>query len=196
MDTTRTPIYPISPILLNRRSLRAMNGKPIEAEQLFSLFEAARWAPSSYNNQPWRFIYGKKGTKHFDTLFSLLVEANQSWCKNAAVLVCVLSKTTFDHNRKPSITHSFDAGSAFENLCLEGCSQNLVVHGMQGFNYELAKSALQVPDDHQVEAMIAIGNPAPRESLSPELLEKEVPTHRRPLEEIVFEGVYQKKTSK
>lgn len=183
MNNPRSSLYPISSIILNRRSLRSMNGEVIDDNQLMSLFEAARWAPSSYNNQPWRFIFGKKDTRHFDTLFSLLVEANQSWCKNAAVLVCVASKTTFDRNDKPSITHSFDTGTAFENLLLEGCQQNLIVHGMQGFDYEKAKTVLSIPDDYKVEAMIAIGKPA-----SKELLENEVTTSRKPLEEIVFEG--------
>lgn len=186
----RTSVYPINPIILNRRSLRAMNGQPLENNELFALFEAARWAPSSYNGQPWRFIYGKKGTEHFERLYSLLIEFNQSWCKEAGVLVCVISRMSFEKNNKPSKTHSFDTGSAFENLCLEGTSKGYVVHGLQGFDYEAAKEKLHVPDNYQVEAMIAIGKPAPKETLRPELLEKEVPSNRKPLTEIIFEGTF------
>ena len=111
MKKTRNPQYPIHPMILNRRSLRAMTGEPILLEQLFVLFEAARWAPSSYNNQPWRFIYGLKESKSFDLLFSLLIKFNQSWAKNASALVLIFSKKTFDKNEKPARTHSFDTGN-------------------------------------------------------------------------------------
>lgn len=186
----RKPNYPIESMILNRRSLRAMTGDSISDEELFTLFEAARWAPSSYNGQPWRFIYGKKGTKHFESLYSLLIEFNQQWTKNAAVLICIISRTTFEKNDKPAITHSFDTGSAFENLCLQGTSMGLVVHGMQGFNYEKAKISLNVPDNYQVEAMVAVGKEGAKETLPQDLLEKEVVSQRKPLDEIIFEGSF------
>src|SRR3989339_1514429 len=119
MSTLRTASFPIEPLILNRWSPRAMSGEPISSEELMSLFEAARWAPSAYNNQPWRFIYAQSGTEHWKNLFGLLVEFNQGWTHAASALVVVLSKKTFDHNGEPSITHQFDTGAAWENLALE-----------------------------------------------------------------------------
>jgi nitroreductase len=89
-----------------------MTGEELDEDTMMTLFEAARWAPSSYNNQPWRFIYAKRNTLHWDKLFNLLAEANKVWTKNAAVLVVVISRKNFEHNEKYSITHQFDAGAA------------------------------------------------------------------------------------
>lgn len=186
----RQPTYSIQPFILNRWSPRALSGESITDEELMSLFEAARWAPSSYNNQPWRFVYAKRETEHWDRLFGLLGEFNQSWTHKAAVLVVVISKTTFDFNGKPSVTHAFDTGAAWENLALEASARGLIAHGMEGFDYAKAKTALNVPDDHEVHAMIAIGKPGKKEDLPPDLQEREVPSDRRPLKEIVMEGSF------
>ncbi len=185
----REPTYPIDPLFLHRRSLRAMTGETIKKELLFSLFEAARWAPSSYNSQPWRFLYAMRETEAFSLFFSFLVEFNQGWCKNASSLVLVLSHKVLAKG-KPSITHSFDTGAAVENLSLQGMLHNLVVHSMQGFNYERAQKELKIPSEYQVEAMIAVGIPADKEVLSKELQEKEVPSQRKPLEQILCEGTF------
>ena len=104
--------HDIHPLILNRWSPRSMTGEEISDKELMPLFEAARWAPSSYNNQPWRFIYVKRNTKEWQKFFELMGEFNQSWTKNAAALVIVISYKNFDHNSKPSRTHSFDAGAA------------------------------------------------------------------------------------
>lgn len=189
-NSGRKADHSIHPLLLNRWSPRAMTGEPITQEELMSLFEAARWAPSSYNNQPWRFLYAKKGTPHFDTFFDLLVEFNKSWCKKAAVLGVVLSEKIFEKTKKPSITHALDTGAAWENLALEGNGRNLVVHGMQGFDYVKAKTVLNVPDEFEVLAMFAVGKPAPKETLSKELQEKEAPSSRKTVSEFVFEGSF------
>lgn len=184
----RTPDHEINPLILNRWSPRAMSGEPIDQETINSLFEAARWAPSSYNGQPWRFIYARKGMPQFDTFMKLLVEFNQSWCKNAAMLTVIISRKTFEDNNAPSPTHSFDTGAAWENLALEGTSRNLVVHGMAGFDYEKARSELQIPSHFEILAMFAVGHPAPKESLPEGLKEKEAPAMRKKLKEIVMEG--------
>ena len=186
----RTPNYPIEPYILNRWSPRAMSGEEMSDEELMTLFEAARWAPSSYNNQPWRFIYAKRDTEHWEKFFNLMVEFNQNWAKNAAVLVVVVSKKTFDKNEKPSVTHAFDAGAAWENLALEAAHRGLVAHGMEGFDYEKAQRKLNIPDDHEVHAMIAIGKRGKKEDLPEKMQEMEVPSERRPLEEIVMEGSF------
>lgn len=165
-----------------------MNGEPMTHDELMTLFEAARWAPSSYNAQPWRFIYAHRESEHWQTFFGLLGEWNQQWCKNASALVVVVSRKNFAYNEKPSVTHQFDAGAAWENLAIQASSTGYVAHGMQGFDYEAARSGLNIPDDYTVLAMIAIGKPGKKEDLPQDMQEQEAPNDRRPLNEIVIEG--------
>ncbi|HJT47531.1 MAG TPA: nitroreductase family protein [Nitrososphaeraceae archaeon] len=190
VSTRRQSTYKINPLILNRWSPRSMTGEELDEETIMSLFEAARWAPSSYNNQPWRFIYAKRNTVHWDKLFNLLAEPNKVWTKNAAVLVVVIARRNFEHNEKYSITHQFDAGAAWENLALEASSRGLAVHAMQGFDYEQARTDLEIPNNFDVMAMIAIGRRGPKENLPPQLHEKEHPNDRKPLTEIVMEGQF------
>ena len=186
----RRPDFEIDPIFLNRWSPRSMSGDEISQEVLFSLFEAARWAPSSNNNQPWRFIYARRNTARWPVFFDLLTEQNKIWAKNAAVLIVVVSKKTFDYNERPARTHSYDAGAAWENFALQGSLKALVVHGMQGFDYDRARTALNIPDVFQVEAMIAVGLPGRKEELPQALQEREMPSPRKNLSEIVMEGSF------
>ncbi len=174
----------------NRWSPRAMSGDALTDVEFLPLFEAARWAPSSYNNQPWRFIVAKRNTPEWQVLFGLMGEFNQSWAKNAALLVVVISRVNFEHNDKPSRTHSFDTGSAWENLALEGSNRGLVVHGMEGFDYDKAKIDLNIPNDFAVEAMVAIGKPGKKEDLPEQLQEKETPSTRKPLKDVLFNGFF------
>ncbi len=168
-----------------------MSGADLDEAALLNLFEAARWAPSANNNQPWRFIYARRDTPRWEVFFELLAEGNRIWAKNAAVLIAVISKTTFDSG-SPARTHSYDAGAAWVSLALQGSLKNLVVHCMQGFDYDKAKEALRVPDDYAVEAMIAVGRPGNKEDLPEYLQEREFPSPRKKLDEIVMEGVFQK----
>lgn len=167
-----------------------MTGEEIEDKELMSLFEAARWAPSSYNNQPWRFIYAKRNTEHWNRLFNLLIDFNKSWAKNAAALVVIVSRKTFEYNGAPYPTYQFEAGAAWENLALEANARGLVTRAIGGFNYEKAKEELKIPDDYDVIAMVAIGKKAPKESLPAELREEEFPSERKPLQEIAMEGIF------
>ena len=185
--------YNINPIFVNRWSPRSMSGEEISHDDLMGLFEAARWAPSSYNNQPWRFIYAKRNTENWDRIYSLMVEGNKIWAKNASVLVVVVSRRDFEYNEKPARTYQFDAGSAWENLALEATSRGLVTHAMQGFDYDKAKVDLEVPENFDVMAMIAIGKRGQKESLPSNLQKNEYPTDRKPLEEIVMEGRFKTK---
>ena len=180
----------INPLFVNRWSPRAMSGEEISHDDLMGLFEAARWAPSSYNNQPWRFIYAMRNTDHWQRLFSLLIDWNKIWAQNAAVIVAVISRKNFEFNEKPAITHQFDAGAAWENLALEATTRGLVTHGMQGFDYNEARKALQVPDSFDVMAMIAIGKLGQKENLPSDLQEREYPSDRKSLKEIVMEGKF------
>ena len=189
----RKPTFKINHLILNRWSPRSMTGEELDDDTIMSLFEAARWAPSSYNNQPWRFIYAKRNTKYWDKLFDLLAEPNKIWAKNAAVLVVVASNKNFEINGKFSITHKYDTGAAWENLALEATSRGLVAHGMQGFDYKKAREDLEIPEDFDVMAMIAIGKRGPKENLPSNLQEKENPNDRKPLNEIIMEGSFKRK---
>lgn len=182
--------HPIDRLFLDRWSPRAMSGEEIPEQELMPLFEAARWAPSAYNNQPWRFLYARRSSQSWPLLFDLLVEPNKVWARNAAALLLIVSKTTFDHNGKPSVTHSFDCGAAWGSLALQGALRGYVVHGMQGFDYDRARVSLKIPDDYRVEAMAAVGRPGPLESLSEELRQRESPSDRKQLAETVCEGVF------
>lgn len=190
VQTKRMSEYSINPLILNRWSPRSMTGEELNDEDIMSLFEAARWAPSSFNNQPWRFIYAKRNTGYWDRLFNLLVDTNKSWAKNAALLAVVISRKNFEFNGKPARTHQFDAGSAWENLALEASSRGIVAHGMQGFDYEKARTELGIPADFEVMAMIAIGKRGPKENLPTELQDKEKPNDRKALKDIIMEGTF------
>jgi len=184
----RKPDHPIESLFLKRWSPRAMKGEGLSDNDLLRLFEAARWAPSTYNEQEWRFLYAHRSTPHWGQFFHLLVDANQVWCANASVLVVVLSHKVFTRNGKTNPVHTFDTGAAFENLALQGAAMNLVVHGMAGFDYEKARRELKVPDDYSVEAMIAIGQPGDPSNLPDELREREVPSGRKPVSELICAG--------
>ncbi|MCU0788554.1 MAG: nitroreductase family protein [Verrucomicrobia bacterium] len=188
--SVRKPEHPIETLFLKRWSPRAMSGEPLPRADLMRLFEAARWAPSTYNEQEWRFLYAHRATPAWASFFNLLMEANQSWCERASVLVVVLSHKVFTRNGKPNPVHTFDTGAAFENLALQGAAMDLVVHGMAGFDFNKAREALKVPDDYAVEAMIAVGLPGDPAALPGDLREREYPSDRKPLSELVFEGAF------
>jgi len=186
----RTADHPIEDIFMQRWSPRAMSGEPISDAELLTLFEAARWAPSTYNEQEWRFLYARRETDHWPTFFDLLVEGNQAWCARAAVLAVILAHKVFTRNGKPNPVHLFDSGCAFENLALQGAAMGLVVHGMQGFDYDKARTALGVPEDYAVAAMFAVGRPGDVSLLSEAMRERETPTDRQPVGEIICEGKF------
>ena len=182
--------HPIDNYFIDRWSPRAMSGEEISEAALLPLFEAARWAPSAYNNQPWRILYARRGTEHWQTFFDLLVDQNRVWCVNAAALLLFVSKSTFDHNGQTYPTHSFDTGAAWQNLALQGYRKGYVVHGMMGFNYEKARTSLNIPDEYRVEAMAAVGLPGNPEELPEALRQRETPNDRRKLEQTVCEGPF------
>ena len=166
-----------------------MTGEAMSEEELAPLFEAARWAPSAYNAQPWKFLYAHRDTPEWDLFYNLMVEFNQMWTKNASVLLVVLSKKTSE-NGHPNQTHSFDAGAAWMSLALEGSARGLVVHGMSGFDYEKTQKALEIPEDYQVEAMIAVGKRAPKEALPEGMQERELPSDRKPITSFTKQGKF------
>lgn len=180
----------INPLILSRWSPRSLSGETINTKELMSLFEAAKWAPSCFNSQPWRFLYAERNSENWPLFFNLMGEFNQSWAKNSAVLIVVLSRNNFELNEKPSGTHSFDTGAAWENLALEATALGLVAHGMAGFDYEKARLDLKVPDSYTIEAMIAIGHPDKKENLPEEMQKSEEPNNRKKVSEFIREGIF------
>ncbi|MBI5390214.1 nitroreductase family protein [Candidatus Woesearchaeota archaeon] len=186
----RTKEYPCDDLFVNRWSPRAMSGEKISKEELFTLFEAARWAPSSYNGQPWKFIYAVRDRPVWHALFECLGDFNKQWVKNAAVLVLTISRKNFEHNNKPARTHSFDTGSAWMSVALQARMMGLVAHGMEGFDYEKAKKTAKVPDDYTVEMMFAVGKNGKKEDLPAEIQNSEFPNGRKKVNEIAWEGTF------
>ena len=186
----RQPDHAIESIFWRRWSPRAMSGEALTEEELMRLFEAARWAPSTYNEQEWRFLYARRETPQWPLIFNLLYEANQAWCKNAAVLVVILARKTFTRNGKPNPVHLFDVGSSWENLALQATAMGLVAHGMAGFDFDKARADLKVPDEFAVAAMFALGRPGDPADLPEQLREAETPSNRRPVRESIREGVF------
>ncbi len=189
----RSSEYPIDTLFLDRWSPRAMSGAGLSDFELMTLFEAAHWAPSSGNSQPWRFLYARRDTEHWPLFFDLLNEGNKTWCHRAAALLVFISRTTREESGRVLVTHSYDTGAAWMSLALQGWMKGLVVHGMAGFDYARAKTSLNVPDDFTVEAMAAVGRLGPKEELPPQHLSREIPSQRRPLAELVFAGPYQRR---
>jgi nitroreductase len=188
-DVRKTPVD-VDRLFLDRWSPRAMSGEPIDESALTVLFEAARWAPSSGNAQPWRILYARRDTPAWPTFVGLLVPSNQVWAQHAAALLVFISRHIFERNGRPSVTHAFDTGAAWENLALQGTLRGFVVHGMEGFDYERARNELGIPQEFQVQAMIAIGKPGAKENLPEHLQKRETPNDRRPLAQTVREGKF------
>ncbi len=194
MDDTnpRRPDYPVDKLFVDRWSPRAFTGEAMPEAELMKLFEAARWAPSSYNSQPWRFLYARRDTPHFDKFLGLLVEFNQSWAKNAAVLVVLVSNSTMVPPGKdapvPSHSHSLDAGAAWENLALQASLSGWHAHGMVGFDIERAFAELNVPQGYRVEQLFAVGRKGDKSTLPEALAAREIPNERLPVSQIAFEG--------
>jgi nitroreductase len=188
----RTADHPIDDLFLRRWSPRAFTGEEIGEEALMTIFEAARWAPSSYNAQPWRFVYARRGTPAFDRFLSLLVPSNQAWARNAAVLIIAVSKSTMQppgqERPVPSHSHSFDTGAAWANLALQATLLGWHAHGMIGFDLERAFAELGLKEGYRVEAAIAIGRKGDKSILPEPYQAREAPNGRNPVTSFVSEG--------
>ncbi|MBU6194050.1 MAG: nitroreductase family protein [Burkholderiales bacterium] len=189
---SRTPAAPVDSRFVQRWSPRSFTGKPISAPELMSLFEAARWAPSTSNTQPWRFVYGLAGSPGFNAIFETLAPFNQGWARAASALIAILSAqqsvapgTT---EAKPSPHHAFDTGAAWMSLALQAESMGWRTHAMGGFNAEALRAQLGVPEGFAVHCVVAVGEQGPRENLPAALQEREAPNGRQALEAMVDEG--------
>jgi nitroreductase len=186
----REAAYAIEPLFLARWSPRAFAPESIPEHELMTIFEAARWAPSSFNAQPWRFIYAHRDTPGWPTIFDLLAPMNQAWAGRAAALVVVVSATTAippgATAPMPSYSHSFDAGAAWAYLALQATKIGWHTHGIVGFDIEKAYEVLKIPTGYRVEAALAVGRQGDKNLLPPILQSREQPNGRKPLEELVM----------
>ncbi len=189
---SRASDHPIEPIFLERWSPRAFVDEVISETDLLTMIEAGRWAASSYNSQPWRFLYARRGTPSWDLFLSLLVPFNQSWAKNASALLVLVSAETMRppgaEKDVPSHSHSLDTGAAAANFALQATFMGWQVHGMVGFDIARAFAELNVPAGYRVEAAYAVGRPGDKATLPEALQAREQPSPRRPLAEIAMEG--------
>jgi nitroreductase len=171
---------PIHELLSRRWSPRAFDARPIEADKLRSLFEAVRWAPSSNNEQPWRFIVaGKEQRPAYDRLLACLVEGNRTWASCAPLLVLSVARLNFEESGKPNRHALHDIGMATENLLLQATALDLAAHPMAGFNAEQARADLKIPSDYEPIAMIAVGYPGDPTILPDRLKQRELAARER-----------------
>lgn len=182
--------HPVHELIRHRWSPRAFADKPVEARILATLFEAARWAPSSNNEQPWSYLIATEGNpEEFARMLSVLVDFNAGWAKNAPVLALAISRLTFHNNGTLNRNAFYDTGAASALLTVEATAQGLAVHQMAGFDHARAKQVFEIPDDYEPIAAMAIGYPGDPESLPGKLRDREVaPRTRKPLTEIVMSG--------
>jgi nitroreductase len=186
----RSPVAEIDSMFTDRWSPRAFDKAPLTDEQVTSLFEAARWSPSCFNEQPWLFMYARSEEDRTRYL-TALVEGNQSWARNAPLLIFVLCRRVFAFNGKENRHASFDAGAAWMALALQARKLGLHAHAMAGFSRDKAYEALQVPaEEYDIMAAIAVGRRTSPDILPEAVARNDRPSDRKPLEEVMREGVF------
>ena len=192
-NSTRAAAHPVDSLFLDRWSTRAFDATPMPRHDLDSIFEAARWAPSAFNHQPWRFLYVHRDDPAWDEYLDLLVPFNRDWAQQASVLIFILSDTLIDRpgaEAKTSYSHSFDAGAAWAMLALQATRLGYHAHGLTGVDFDAARAALRVPERFRIEAAVAVGRRGDPSLLPDSLRERERPSGRKPIGELVFEGRY------
>jgi len=184
----RVPDAAVDPVFPGRWSPRAFSPRAVPAEALDSIFEAARWAPSSFNDQPWLFFFARQ-PEDLARFRGWLHEFNQSWANQAPVLIFVAARRHFAHNGTPNRVAVFDSGAAWMSLALQAHELGLVTHGMAGIDVEKVHRELGLsPEQYEVIAAIALGYPGDPATLPEQLREREVPSGRKPRAEIAIEG--------
>lgn len=181
----RTADHPIAPIFLDRWSPRSFTGEPIPDADLFTILEAARWAPSSSNLQPWRFLYAKRDTPEWARFFDPILDGNKRWVGDTSVLVAIVSKRTRQPKEGPPVenyNHSFDTGAAWAFLALQASLMGWAAHAMGGFDVPRAIVDLGIPDDYKIECIVAIGRYKAEAGATPNA--------RSPLASFVREGAF------
>ncbi len=194
MSPARTPDHPIAPLFLSRWSPRAYDASDLPVADLLTILEAGRWAPSAYNVQPWRFLYALRGDTNWQSFLSLLDPFNQRWAGEASALIFLLSDTVMPGDETRPMTHSkyhsFDAGAAWMQIALQATSFGYAAHAMAGLDFENASKVLDLPKRFNLEVGITIGRRAEAANLADDLKAREVPSGRRPLEQMAFAGPF------
>lgn len=189
MTTGRKADYPVAPIFVDRWSPRAFDASVMSDADLMTIFEAARWAPSSFNAQPWRLLYAKREDRDWVRFLDLLVPFNRGWAHSASVLIYILSDSKMEMvpgRLMPSHSHSFDAGAAWACLALQATMLGYHAHGMVGVDFDRARVELKVPERFRFEAAAVVGRVGPIETLDEKLREREVPSGRNPVIDFAF----------
>lgn len=176
----------VSPLFLNRWSPRAFANRPISDTDLLTLLEAAHWAPSSFNDQPWRFIVAKTN-KQLQVFHSFLNDFNKSWATKAPVLILVASDKLRE-NGDPNGAHTFDAGTAWGYMALQALLLGMATHAIGGFDRIKARELLNVPDQYELHAVVVIGYQGDKSELPEGVQQREVPNNRKPLNDVTFYG--------
>ena len=192
MQKPAKTLHPVNEVVAKRWSPRALDAsRPVSRSDLLSLLEAARWAPSCFGDEPWRYIVWDKfdNEASWQKACECLVPGNQIWAKNAPILMISLADTLFDFNDAPNRFGQYDTGAASENLVLQAAALNLAAHQMGGFDPEKARAAFSIPERYVCMSMIAVGHPASPDILDAALKEKELADRsRKPMESRFFEG--------
>lgn len=181
--------HEIDPIHIERWSPRAFSTKPVDKEKVLCLLEAARWAPSAGNFQPWSFIYAHE-EKDREKFLSFIHESNVAWCHRAPVFILILSRKTVSEEGVENPFASFDTGAAWGYLSLEAHRQGLITRAMGGFDKEKAREWLGIPDSYHLEAVVAVGYHDPQANLEARDARREEASDRRKIEDISFESEY------
>lgn len=178
-------------LIARRRSLRAYSDAPLTTTQIYTLFEAARWAPSSVNEQPWQYIYAVRGEDLWDVILETLNEGNRVWAKEAPLLVVSLARTTFSRNGRPNPSAIYDLGGANAILSMQATAMGLNVHQMGGYDHAMLRRVLRVPSEVELGVVMAIGFPGDANQLPETLRERErLPRVRRPVSDFVMDKPY------
>ncbi len=183
--------HPVDSIFTTRWSPRAFDRSIIPDADLMTIFEAARWAPSAFNYQPWRFLYAKRESADWERFLACLVPFNQGWAHNASVLVYICSDRLMEMKpgqANPNHTHSFDAGAAWVSLALQATMLGYHAHGMSGVEWERVEAELKVPERFRVDAACVIGRVGSPDVLDEKLRAREVPSDRKPVSAFAFAG--------
>lgn len=181
--------HPVLDVIRSRWSPAIFSPQTIEPEELLSILEAARWAPSSYNAQPWSFLVARKEQpEEFARMLSCLVHGNVAWAQHVAVLIVSVAKLQFEHNGSPNRHALHDTGIATGFLMLQAASLGIMAHGMAGFDPAKARELYGIPESHEAVAALGLGYPGDEQGAPEELRKRNARRPRRKLEQFVFAG--------
>lgn len=187
-DNAVSSNFPVMPVILNRWSGFAFTDAELSEAELNTLLEAARWTASSYNEQPWQYIVGKRGDETFEKLGQCLLEGN-SWAKDAAVLMCSVAKTFFEHKHKANAHHMHDMGAASASMHLQATDMRLYMHQMAGFDADNVRELFGVAEDFTPAAMIAIGHPGDHSTMDQALQDRaSAPRTRKDMADMLWKA--------